>query len=166
MAISDSLLKLRCRDNDIQPVQEFKYLGSWIEHGGGSTKKIKRRIGQATSALTKLKPIWHTSKCSQHLKLHLLTSNVMSSLLYGNNCWKLNIQLEKHVQAFENMWLRRLLNILWQEKVTNIEVCQWTGWPLITNLPKWRRRTYLGHVLQMPEDRLSRTAWVAPREEA
>ena len=83
MAAPNSRLILRCKDNDIQQVQEFKYL-----------------------------------------KLRLLNRNMMSILLYARECWMLNIQLEKRVRAFENICLRRLLNIPWQEKVTNIDVRQ------------------------------------------
>ena len=83
----------------------------------------------------------------------------MSILLYASECWKLNTQLEKRVLAFENMCLRRILNISWQEKVTNIEVRRRTGQPLVTDLLKRRRWTYLGHVLRMPEDRLPNTVY-------
>ncbi|XP_065583129.1 uncharacterized protein LOC136042141 [Artemia franciscana] len=93
------------------------------------------------------------------LKLRLLNSNVMSILLYASECWKLNTQLEKRVLAFENMCLRRILNISWQEKVTNIEVRRRTGQPLVTDLLKRRRWTYLGHVLRMPQDRLPNTVY-------
>ncbi|XP_065572915.1 uncharacterized protein LOC136035222 [Artemia franciscana] len=93
------------------------------------------------------------------LKLHLLNSNVMSILLFASECWKLNTQLEKRVLAFENMCLRRILNIPWQEKVTNIEARRRTGQPLVTDLLKRSRWTYLGHVLRMPEDRLPNTVY-------
>ena len=129
MATSDSPLILKCKNKTIEQVKEFKYLGSWIEYDGEIANKIKRKIGQATSAFSKLKPVWRSSKYSMRLKLRLLGSNVMSILLYASECWKLNTQLEKRVLAFENMYLRRILNISWQEKVTNIEVCQQTGLP-------------------------------------
>jgi hypothetical protein len=102
MVTSNSPLILGCRDKDIQQVQEFKCLGSWIENDGDISKEIKRRIGQATSAFSKLKPIWRSSKYSLRLKLRLLNNNVMSILLYASECWKLNKQLEKRFQALED----------------------------------------------------------------
>ena len=159
MATSDSPLILKCKNKTIEQVKEFKYLGSWIEYDGEIANEIKRKIGQATSAFSKLKPVWRSSKYSMRLKLRLLNSNVMSILLYASECWKLNTQLEKRVLAFENMCLRRILNISWQEKVTNIEVRRRTGQPLVTDLLKRRRWTYLGHVLRMPEDRLPNTVY-------
>ena len=156
MATSNLPMILRYKDKDIQQVKESKYLGSWNGHDGEIMKEIKRRIGQATSAFNKLKPVWRSSKYSLRLKLRL-HSNGMSILFYATKCWEL--PLEKHVQAFENMCLRRLLDIPWQEKVTNIEVRQRTGQTLITDLLKQRRWTYLGHILQMPGDQLTRTVY-------
>ena len=48
MTTFNSPLILRCKDKYIQQVQEFKYLGSWIEYDGEIMKEIKKRIGQAT----------------------------------------------------------------------------------------------------------------------
>ena len=73
------------------------------------------------------------------LKLWLMNINVMSMLLYASEYEKLNIQLEKRVLALENMCLGRIQNILWQEKVTNIEVCQQTGQSLVADLLKHRK---------------------------
>ena len=151
MATSDSPLILKCKDKTIEQVKEFKYLESWIEYGGEIAIKIKRKIGQVTSAFSKLKLVWRSSKYSICLTFRLLNSNVMSILLYAGKCWKLKTQLEKRVLAFENMCLRRILNISWQEKVTNIEVRRRTGHPLVTDVLKRKRWTYLGHVLHMPE---------------
>ena len=36
-------------------------------------------------------------------------------MLYGSECWKLNQQQEKRLQAFENNCLRRILNINWTQ---------------------------------------------------
>jgi hypothetical protein len=62
---------------------------------------------------------------SAPLKLRLMNSNVI--LLYASECWKLNVQLEKHVLAFENMCLKRIPKASWQENITKIAVCRRTG---------------------------------------
>ena len=83
--------------------------------------KIIHRIGQATGAFNRLKPIWRSNKYSIWLKLWLFNSNVLSILLCASECWKTNTQLEKRILAFENMSLRRMLNTSWQQKITNAE---------------------------------------------
>ncbi|XP_065567225.1 uncharacterized protein LOC136031479 [Artemia franciscana] len=153
MATSSSLLILKCNIKTIEQVQEFKYLGSWIEYDGGIVNKIKRRIAQATSVLNKLKPVWRSKKYSLRLKLRLLNRSVTSILLYASECWKLNVQLEKRTLAFENVCLGKILNISWQDRVTKVVVRRRTGQPPLTDILK-QRRNYLVHVLQMSRDRL------------
>ena len=147
MAITTSPLVLHCKHKDLEQVQEFKYLGSWIDCHGENSTEIKRRIGQATGSLQRrLKPIWRSNKYSMRLKLRLFNSNVLSILLYASECWKINTQLEKRILVFENMSLRRMLNTSWQQKITNAEIPRKTGQPPVIELLKRRRWTYLGHV--------------------
>jgi hypothetical protein len=80
-------------------------------------------------------------------------------LLYTSECWKMNQRLEKRILALENMCLRRILNISWQQRVSNIEIQNRTGQPLITAVLRKKRWSYLGHVLRMKEGRLPRTAY-------
>ncbi|KAK2713090.1 hypothetical protein QYM36_011699 [Artemia franciscana] len=60
-ATSDSPLILKCKDKTIEQVKELKYLGSWIEYDGEIANEIKREIGQASSAFSKMKPFWRSS---------------------------------------------------------------------------------------------------------
>ena len=84
MSTSGSPLTLQCSDKSVEQVQEFKYLGSWIENTGDVTFEIKRRIGQASGAFNRLKPIWRSNKNSLRLKLRLFNSNVLSILMYAS----------------------------------------------------------------------------------
>ena len=154
MSTSGSPLTLQCSDNSVEQVQEFKYLGSWIENTGDVTFEIKRRIGQASGAFNRPTPIWRSNKYSLRLKLRLFNSNVLSIFMYASDCWKLNQQLEKRILGFENICLRRILKISWHQKITNREIRLKTNQPIVTEVLKKRRWTYLGHVLCMPEDRL------------
>ena len=156
MAITSSPLVLHCKNKNLEQVQKFKYLVSWIDCAGEISTEIKLRIGQATAAFNRLKPIWRSNKYSMRLKLRLFNSNVLSILLYASECWKINTQLEKRIIAFENMSLRRMLNTSLQQKITNEEIRR-TGQPPVIELLKRRRWTYLGHVLRMEESRLPRT---------
>ncbi|XP_065571546.1 uncharacterized protein LOC136034340 [Artemia franciscana] len=154
LSTSGSPLTLQCSDKSVEQVQEFKYLGSWIENTGDVTFEIKRRIGQASGAFNRLTPIWRSNKYSLRLKLRLFNSNVLSILMHASECWKLNQQLEKRILGFENICLRRILKISWHPKITNREIRLKTNQPIVTEVLKKRRWTYLGHVLSMPEDRL------------
>ncbi|XP_065583920.1 uncharacterized protein LOC136042934 [Artemia franciscana] len=151
MSRSVAPLTLQCSDKSVEPLQEFKYFS---RNTGDVTFEIKRRIGQASGAFNRLTPIWRSNKYSLRLKLRLLNSNVLSILMYASECWKLNQQLEKLILGLENICLRRILKISCHQKITNREIRLKTNQPIVTEVLKKRRWTYLGHVLRMHEDRL------------
>ena len=90
IAITSLPLALHCKNKDLEQVQVFKYLGSWIDCDKGISIEIKRILEQATDAFNRLKPIWRSNKHSMQLKLWLFNSNVLSILLYASECWKIN----------------------------------------------------------------------------
>ena len=66
---------------------------------------------QSTGAFNRLKPIKRSSKYPLRLKLFLINGNVLFILFYARQGWKMNQQFEKKILAFEDMCLRRILNI-------------------------------------------------------
>ncbi|XP_065570336.1 uncharacterized protein LOC136033517 [Artemia franciscana] len=156
IATTDSPLDMKCGDSAIEQVVEFRYLGNTVENSGSSEREVQQRIGQASGAFNRLKPVWRSRKYSLKLKLRLFNSNVLSALLYSSECWKLNQQQERRILAFENNCLRRILNIDWRDHVTNQIVRSISGQPRVTDVIRQRRWRYLGHVIRMKEDRIPR----------
>ena len=75
---SDILVK----DNKLEVVSTFKYLGAIISDEG-SKKEVICRIAQATAALTKLSTIWKDKEISLSTKIRLMRSLVTSIFLYA-----------------------------------------------------------------------------------
>ena len=48
--------------SDIEKVDDFCYLGSYISHNGSCEKDVRVRIGKATAVFGKMKKIWK-NKC-------------------------------------------------------------------------------------------------------
>jgi len=69
----------------IEKVEDFIYLGSWIE---STDREIRVRKGKAWGALHRLKDIWK-SKLSKSLKIRLFIAACESVLLYGSETWTL-----------------------------------------------------------------------------
>ena len=63
--------------NKLKQVDNFKYLGSWIQ---SSEKDMNIRIGQAWSALNKMMKVWK-SNLKNHLKIGFFRVTVESVLL-------------------------------------------------------------------------------------
>ena len=112
---------LHIAGNTLDEVQSFKYLGAIISEEG-SKPEVLARIAQATAALSSLKKIWRDRNITLRSKIHLLRSLVKSIFLYACESWTLTADLQRRIQAMEMRCYRRLLNILYTEHITNVEV--------------------------------------------
>lgn len=76
-------------------VDDFKYLGSWIN---SSEKDINTRIGMAWAAANKMDVIWK-STLNRKLKIQFFRATVESVLLYGAESWTLTKSMERHLDG-------------------------------------------------------------------
>ena len=113
--------EIKVNDQVLKTVENFKYLGAIISDDG-SRPEILSRIAQATSALTKLRPIWENKKIRMSYKIRLLMSLVISIFLYACESWTLNADLERRISAMEMRCYRRLLGISYSQHITNKEI--------------------------------------------
>lgn len=130
----------------IKTVQNFKYLGAWME---STEKDFKVRKALAWSACHKLCKIWNSS-LSRNIKVRLFIATVESVLLYGSETWTLTKSLEKQLNGCYTRMLRMSLNISWKRKLTNEQLYQ--ELPLVTNKVAERRMRLAGHCIRHPEE--------------
>ena len=102
--------EIKVKGQKLGNVTNFKYLGAVVSDDG-SKLEILSRLGQATAALTRLKPIWRDNNISFGSKVKLMRFLVISIFLYACDSWTLTAELEKRTQAFEMRCYWRLLNI-------------------------------------------------------
>src|SRR5207244_7948535 len=86
---------------------------------GSSDKDIGARIGQATSAFTRLDTIRKSNTLSFKVKVTIFKTLVVSIFLYGCESWTLNADKCRRIQAFEMKAFRKLLRISYTEHKTN-----------------------------------------------
>ena len=101
----------------IRDVESFVYLGSVVDHQGGTDRDVTARIGKARAAFTMLKIIWASGGISIRAKLHIFNSSVKSVLLHGCETWRTTQTMQQKIQTFFNTCLRRIYKICWQEKI-------------------------------------------------
>ena len=87
-------------------------------------------------------------------KLRVYQACVLSTLLYGSESWTTYAGQEKRLNSFHLRCLRRLLQIKWQDMVTNTEVLQRAGIPSMAALLSQKRLRWLGHVRRMEDGRI------------
>ena len=139
----------------LEVVETFTYLGSTIASSLSLDAEISRRIGKAAAVMSKLnKRVWSNSQLTVNTKLCVYQACVLSTLLYGSESWTTYAGQEKRLNSFHLRCLRRLLQIKWQDMVTNTEVLQRAGIPSMTALLSQKRLRWLGHVRRMEDGRI------------
>ena len=78
---------------------------------GTCQSDVKRRIGLALGAMHALHPIWRAKDISNHTKIALYRSLVLSIVLYAAETWTLRKRDQNRLLSFEMSCLRRILGI-------------------------------------------------------
>jgi len=85
--------------SDIEKVDDFCYLGSYISHNGSCEKDVRVRIGKATAVFGKMRKIWKNKCISLKVKMSLYEAIVLSTLLYSAKVWPLTVTITKRLNA-------------------------------------------------------------------
>ena len=140
-------------DDNIENVEKFKFLGSYVTPEGESKTEITIRLAMAKSTTSDLTEIWKSKELSLKVKVKLAKALIWSVALYGCESWTLKKEEERMVDVFE-MWLwRRVLRVSWKDRKTNSWVRNTIGVPakegLLETIKKrklskydhWKRRS-------------------------
>ena len=104
---------------DLQTTEEFTYLGSTVRHDGGAGSDIRNRLNKARNAFRMLNNVWKSSEYSIETKLRLYSSGVLSTLLYGSECWRMTSSHLNQLSTFHTKNLRRILRIFSPKTISN-----------------------------------------------
>ena len=142
----NSMVKICTNDGtNLDEVQDFKYLGAWME---STEKDVKQRKAAAWRACSKLNKIWK-STLPRKFKLRLFAATVESVLLYGCEAWTVTPRLTKGLDGCYTRLLRSVLNIHWKQHVTNAEL--YGDLPKISQKIRERRTRFAGHCSRSDE---------------
>jgi len=138
---------------NIEKVDKFQYLGSYLSENGDVEVNIRARLGKASSVFQRLRPIWKCGTITSDVKLHLYSSIVVPTGIYASETWKTTNKINKMIDVFHRRCLRSILGILWRDHITNDEVMARTGQAALHDTVATRRRRFLGHILRLPTTR-------------
>ena len=85
---------------DIEDVEEFVYLGSLMSSDGSSDAEVKARLTKARIAFRTLRNFWRNGNIGQNTKLRIFKTNILSTLLYGAESWKITETVLKKLEVF------------------------------------------------------------------
>ena len=125
-----------------------KYLGSFLD----TDKDINRRKILATNTYNQLKYIFDNKKTSKQTKLRIFKSHIESIFTYNCELWTLTKKQEEIIDTFQRKMMRKILNLNWQDKVSNDKIYKETNSTPWSQTVKRRGLTGYGHLLRLPED--------------
>ena len=144
-------------ETTLNHVKEFTYLGSIIASDGHIEAELQKRMSKASMSFGCLRErLWNNHNVSIRVKGKIYRAIILSTLLYGAETWTVYRRHVKKLHAFMMRHLRSIMNIRWQDKVTNIKVLQRAGLPSMEDLLIRKNFRCTGHLLRMPTDRLPR----------
>ena len=129
----------------LRKVNDFKYLGSWVN---STERDLKVRKALAWRALNDLSKVWKSS-LSRRIKISFFQATVESVLLYGCESWTLKASLEKSLDGSYTRMLRVVLNIDPHKHVANEQL--YSGLPRISDRVAARRMKLAGHCYRHQE---------------
>ena len=144
---------------DIEQVNQFKYLGSYIQANNDCEPEIQARISSAYSAAGSLSGLLRSRLLSRGTKLKIYTTVIRPIAMYGSEVWAMTRRLEAKVDSFENNILKTIcgpvydqdLNI-WRRRYAR-EVRALTRLPLISSMIRAGRLRWAGHVIRADDAR-------------
>jgi hypothetical protein len=133
-------IDVRTKDGtSLEVVEDFKYLGAWMQ---SSEKDIKTRKAQAWQACNKLNKIWK-SNLSRVLKIKLFLATVESVLLYGCETWTMTTSTQRSLDGCYTRLLRSALDVSWKDYIPNTAL--YGNLPQVTTKIRERRLKFAGH---------------------
>lgn len=155
--ISDPL-PIHVNGEALLTTNEFTYLGSIVRYDGGAHNDIKNRINKARNAFRMLNNIWKSQQYRNKTKLKLYQSCVLSTLLYGAECWRMTENDIRQLSVFHTRSLRRICRIFWPSKISNKDLLTRCQQDSMANIITKRRWNWIGHVLRREHDSIPRVA--------
>ena len=141
---------IQLRGEDIEGVEQFTYLGSFVSRDGGTDRDTKSTIGKATAAFKTPRPIWISQVISVKTKLLIFNANVKSVVFYACETWRITKALTHKVQMLEGHPSHQMAGQ--NLKRRNLEKNR-TSTSRSPDQEKW---DWLGHTLRKPTSSMVR----------
>ena len=149
---------IRCGDDTIAKVDNFRYLGSIVAENGGSEEDIAMRKRSAQHVFVCLKNIWRARNISLKTKMRIFNASVKTVLLYGSETWKSTKGITSGLQAFVNRKLRYIAGIWWPQKIKNEDLLKLTKQEKLVVTITRQKWKWIGHTLKKPTNSTTRRA--------
>ena len=119
---------INIEDKSLEQVDNFTYLGSTVTSNLSLDAEVESRLSKAVIMMARLKDrVWETRKITVTTKIAVYEACVLRSVLYASETWSTYSKHEKQLNNFRMRCLRRILNIKWQDRVSNASIIELYG---------------------------------------
>ena len=151
---TDKTEKFSISHNGDETWKDTILLGSKLD----TDRDISRRKQLASAAWSKYKILLTNKTLPLLLRVKYFEAFITSIFLYQCGIWTLTKRLEKHINAFQNNFLRWIVGVRYPKKITNVELLSVTNQRPWSEVCQQRRLTLFGHTCRLPSDAPSRQA--------
>ncbi|CAF3152656.1 unnamed protein product [Rotaria sp. Silwood2] len=135
------------RNQKINIVDSFTYLGSNVTRDQRLDKEIEIRLAKASTAFNMLRfAIWHRKSVKMGAKLRIFRVCVLPVLLYGSETWSTTTTHELRINKFYMRCLRTIIGVNLGDRLSNEKLLEITGQPSIENIIRRNRLRWFGHI--------------------
>jgi hypothetical protein len=134
-------------------VEEFKYLGGWVDSLGTCAKEVSARAGKALGVFQGFKGVWDNKYMKLADKLVVYRAFVMPHLLYGVETWNMTKAQIQQLEVVHSACLRTLIGAKRSEHRTLMSIREQCGMPSLELIIIQRTLQWLGHVARMEPHR-------------
>ena len=111
-------------EEEVDDVEEFTYLRAIVDKEGGGSKDIMHRLQEVRDAFQRLRRVWATREIGKRTKIRLFKALACPVPLYGCETWKITKNNDRELNSFQCRCLRWILQIRWQQRITNKRVVE------------------------------------------
>ena len=143
----------------VEAVTSFPYLGSTITPDSRSQADIRSRLAKGAGAFGGLRRILHDRSLNLPTRRHLYVVCVLSTVLYGSECWTpLKADLDR-MDRFHHANIRSILGVSrgrqWEQRISSQELrAQWGDPTPLSRMVQQRRLEWLGHLARLDDTRV------------
>ncbi|CAF3297940.1 unnamed protein product, partial [Rotaria sp. Silwood2] len=139
-------LTITIRNETIETVNEFRYLGCYVTRDQSIEKELEARLAKASTAFNMLRHvIWYRKTVSIQAKLRIFRACVLPILLYGSEVWSTTAAQEQRLNTFYVRCLRTLIGTNLDDRMPTQQLLQLTGQPHLSDILSRNRLRWFGH---------------------
>ena len=145
-----------CVDGEeIEQVQNMKYLGAILSADGTCEEEIEQRVGAAARVIGALwKEVLERKELKKATKMRVYNAIVLPTMLYGSETWTVMKRHESRLGATEMAYLRRVEGVTRMDRVRNADVREAVGQEEVMEKVKRKQRAWKEKLEQMEDNRL------------